>query len=211
MPTPVQSDLDFSGSRILNLPSPIDLGQPLIYDGPPFRSGADLMIAQAQLAPTTVAQVANTIRAFPFRVNKTVTVTQLRVEVTTLLAAATFRLGLYSDNGQAYPGALLAGSDTIAFDASAVGVKPVQTFAPPIVLKPGLYWLAVNNSGTPTLRGVAVGAIDPVLGHNPIGGASSNYTGYSAALAFGALPATFPIGAGLLGNIAAPAAMFRVQ
>jgi hypothetical protein len=211
MPIPVESSLEFSdGSRIFGLPSAIAAGQALTYDGPAYRSGADITIAMTAIAPTTIAQTAATLRAFPFRLRKTVTLTQVRIEVTTLLAAATFRLGLYSDNGVAYPDALLSGSDAGAFDASTAGVK-AQTFASPIALAPGLYWLAVNNSGAPTLRGVASTAIDPVLGHNALGGTNSSYTGYSIALAFGALPATFPSGAGVLSNGTAPLAMFRSQ
>jgi Collagen triple helix repeat (20 copies) len=178
--------------------------------GTAYRSGSDVTLAMSQAASVTTAQFANTLRAFPWRVHKPITLTQLRAEVSTLLASSSFRLGLYEDNGSGYPGALVAGSDVSAFDSSTAGVKP-NIFAAPITLAAGLYWVAINNSGTPTLRGISVAAIDPVLGFNPAGGTSCNYTCLSIAQAYGAMPNAFPAGATPAANVSAPLAMFRVR
>ena len=78
-----------------------------------------------------------------------------------------------------------------------------------ITLNPGSYFLAINNSGAPTLRTIPITGLSAALGYLPTGGANSFTTGWAVASAFGALPATYPAGA-TLSNFAAPATMFRV-
>jgi hypothetical protein len=174
------------------------------------RSGIDLTIACNQLAPTTGAQTANSLRVFPWKVHRAVTLTAVRAEVTTLIAATTFRLGIYADNGSAYPGALVAGSDVTTLDSAATGVK-VNTFASAITLSPGLYWVAINNSGAPTLRAVGLGAIENVLGAAVSMGANLAITGWSVTQPYAALPSAFPVNATILLNTVAPYTLFRVQ
>jgi len=211
MPRIGNTDLG-SASRITNLPSATANGHPMVFQQIPalYRSGTDITAAVNQLAPGTVAQVANTLRASPLWIRKTVTFVAFRLEVTTLVAATTCRLGLYTDNGSGYPSTLVTNSDVGTIDTATTGVK-TSTFSSAITLTPGLYWIAWNSNGAATVRSIAVGAIDSTLGSNPAGGATSTYTAWTVALTYGALPSTFTGGGTLLTNTAIPRAMLRVQ
>lgn len=173
----------------------------------PVRPSLNLTIAATQIAPTTQIQSANALRAFPWHLKKLVTISGFRQEVSTLIAGTTFRLALYADNGSAYPGAIILNTDLGTYDSATAGMR---TATPPsaLALSPGWYWLAVNNSGAPTLRAVSAGAIDNILGSQGGGGTNSQVTGWTISQAYGPMPATFPSGATLLANIAAPWTMF---
>jgi hypothetical protein len=175
----------------------------------PLRSGLDLSIANNQSTLVPTAQVAANLRAFPWLLRRPVTIIAMRSEVTTLIATSTYRLGIYADNGSAYPGALVTNSDVGAIDSSTAGVK-VSTFASLITLSPGLYWSAINCSAAPTLRSIPVGAIENILGCAPTGGNTAPFTGWSIAQTYAALPVIFPAGAGLLTSNA-PMVLFKVQ
>ena len=54
-------------------------------------------------------------------------------------------MGIYSDNGTGYPAYLIGGSDVGTVSGASTGVKP-NTFASPITLPAGLYWLASQCS-----------------------------------------------------------------
>lgn len=176
----------------------------------PVRSGLQITAACNQLAPGTQALSANVLRAFPWRVKNSVTLSSLRSEVTTLVAATTYRLGIYADNGSAYPGTLVTNSDTGTFDGATAGVK-TASFASALLLRPGWYWIAVNSNGAPTLRALSVGAIENLLGVQGALGTNSTFTGWTIAQTFAALPSAFPASATLLANTLAPLAAFAVQ
>jgi hypothetical protein len=176
----------------------------------PIRSGLQICAAVNQLAPGTQALTANVLRAFPWRLKSAVTLGAIRSEVSTLVAATTYRLGLYADNGAAYPGSLITNSDTGTFDAATGGVK-TASFTAAIVLQPGWYWVAVNSNGAPTLRSIAVGAIENLLGVQGSLGTNSTFTGWTIAQTYAALPSVFPAGATLLVNTLAPLAAFTTQ
>lgn len=95
----------------------------------------------------------NVVRVMPFVVPNRVTITRLGAEVTVAGAAGSlFRLGIYADNGNTFPGALVLDAGTIPGDSATVQELTVSK-----ALKPGLYWVggAVQggSSGTqPTLR-----------------------------------------------------------
>lgn len=171
-----------------------------------FRSGNYYSLAIAQSAHATLAHIANTLRVWPWIISEPVILNEVRLEVTTLIAASIIRMGLYSDNGAIYPGSLIISSD---FDAATTGVKTVSFAGSPITLKPGLYWLATNSNAAPLCRSVAVAAIAPVLGVSASMGTNGGNTNFSIAQAFGALPATFPGGAATQTNNTAPAAIWR--
>jgi hypothetical protein len=212
MGIPNLSDLIFDGiAKIKGLPAAAASGEAVNFEqlARVYRSGSDYTIANNQLTPSTGALTANTIRAYPWRVTKKIIITAVRCEVTTLVAGATFRLGLYTDNN-GYPNALVAGSDVATLDGATLGVR-LNTFASAITLLPGIYWLAVNSSAAPTLRAILPASIESILGVNPAGGATSQYTGWTVGATFAALPATYPAAAALNQNSSAPMAMFRIQ
>jgi hypothetical protein len=171
-----------------------------------------MTIGVVSAAPTTQTMAVSTIRAWPWEVRKSITLSQLRQEITTLFAGGSIRLALYADDGAGYPAAIIANSDIGAIDASTTGLKGPFNFASNIVLPAGLYWLACNSSSvTIAVRAVPVAALINVLGHNPTSAAAGNqYVGWSIAATYGAMPATFPAAAGRMTNVNAPNTMFTV-
>lgn len=131
------------------------------------------------------AATLNQLRAYPYPISSPTTIDALVVEVTVAGGAgAVTRLGIYSDNGSTYPGALLAEAGTA--DTTGTGVKPVALAR---TLQPGLYWLAgVNQVAAATIRCLGGGGGSPLVGGNDIAGP---WMGYVEAGVSGALPATF--------------------
>lgn len=150
-------------------------------------------------AMTTGAGTVNVLRAIPYIVSKTTTVDQMAINVTTVGAGGTgnARVGIYADNGNNYPGALVV--DAGAAVTTSTGVKTFTTGLP-VTLDPGLYWLAYvhdNATTAPTMRALAVGSIPPVLGT----GSTLPLTpslGWSVAFTYAALPATFTAGGAVI-------------
>jgi hypothetical protein len=185
-----------------------------VSDGQPpgqrvYRTGTGATLAANESVTTTVALAANVIRAYPWEVKAPLGVSSVSSEVLTAVASTSYRFGIYSDTGALYPSSLIANSDAVAFDSSAAVVRS-QSLAANILLLPGIYWLAVKCNGTPSVRAIPVSAIPPLLGHNPAQGANSQRTAYTIGETFGAMPATFPAGATILNNNAAPLATWTV-
>lgn len=138
---------------------------------------------------------ANSIRAFPFFIPKTVKFDRIAIRVTTAGTGAVprARLGVYDDNGSVYPGKLVLDAGEV--NVSANGIKELVI---DVTLKTGkLYWLSLIGQDTTSL---AVGAI-------PSGDALATFLGWDASLAgtpplgyavnqaYGLLPADYPAGA----------------
>lgn len=124
-------------------PSDVGLPVPLIFGSwqLPFMAIAN--------ASTSVAQ-AGSITYLPFLVTRAITLMEIAIYVSTG-AAGSATLGAYDSAVGGMPGTLIA-SGNVA-DMSTVGVKSVAVGA---ALAPGLYWLAYNPTGTPTVQGVAL-------------------------------------------------------
>lgn len=133
---------------------------------------------------TTVVQTLNFLALNTFTVDKAATFDRISLEVTTGVATAVHRLGIYSatrTNG--YPDALILDAGTI--DASTTGIKEITIS---LRLSPGLYWLgAVPQTAVGTVRGRA--APNPLCGQST--GGNANVTHYGQASITGALPANF--------------------
>ena len=144
--------------------------------------------------PTTASPTTTTLAVTPFIVGKTSQYDKIQAEVTTLLAASTCHLGVYSDNGTGYPASLIAGSDVGTISGASTGVQ-TNTFGTPIKLESGLYWLASQCSTATTLvlRAIPSTAIPDVMGEISTMGASANTgIGWTATNTYGALPNAFP-------------------
>lgn len=158
--------------------------------------------AMSALAPNTVLSVITTLRASPWIVPHTITIDKIQAEISTAASptSTTCRIGIYTDNGNAYPDALVAGSDVGTFTTTAT-VK-TNTFGSPITLHEGLHWLSYTcgTAGTtqPTWRALTAGSIPPVLGVTSVMGTNNGGNGYTVAFTFAALPQTFPAGATVL-------------
>ncbi|MCX6799800.1 MAG: hypothetical protein NT091_01495, partial [Candidatus Falkowbacteria bacterium] len=94
---------------------------------------------------TTGSPAINTINVTPFIVSKTTTIDQMAINVTTLGAGSTPRVGIYADDGNNYPGSLVVDAGTQS--GASTGVKTYTTNLP-VTLEPGLYWLAYIVNGT---------------------------------------------------------------
>ena len=143
--------------------------------------------------PVTISPSATLLIATPFTLGNTAKIDQISIEVSTLVAGSTCRMGIYSDNGTDYPAFLVVGSDVGTVSGASTGVK-TNTFTPPITLHAGLYWLS-SQCSTPTtilLRGIPAAAVPNVIGILSTMGATAAGTGWSATNTFGALPHAFP-------------------
>lgn len=138
---------------------------------------------------TTRSVGVDSIRTTPLIVPRATTFDRIAVEVTTLAAGASARLGIYNDDGAGYPGSLVLDAGTVS--VATTGVKAITI---DLKLAKGLYWCALVSDGAPTVRGV-VALLTPIGVLS--GGGGGWQTGYYKAQTYGALPDPFPGGAGI--------------
>lgn len=135
------------------------------------------------------AMVQDRLVAAPFLVTKQRAFTAVALHVSTAVAATSVRVGIYDDDGSAYPGALK--QEFGALDSATAGIKEI-VLGTALDLAPGLYWLAaVAQGGAPSVYSctqhhtlswlVSAAAVDSNL--PPVG--------YIQAGVTGALPANF--------------------
>jgi hypothetical protein len=138
----------------------------------------------------TASVVANTLYVMPFPLTRVTTFTKIQINVTTGGAGSSARIGIYYDNGNQYPGALVTGSDVGALTTTITGVQ-TNTFVSAITLQPGLYWLAfVCNATAPVIIGFTLGNTPAILGIDS-GLGTAPGLGWSVAFTFAALPTPF--------------------
>lgn len=144
-------------------------------------------------ALTTLALTANTIWGIPFVPSKDCSLDTILIEVTTLGASSSARVGIYTGDGNLHPLTLVAESTTGAVSTATTGVKTFS-FSTPVVLKGGTtYWVALTNNATaPTVRAVPVAAGIGILGFSSALGAASPGFCWRSTFTFAALPGTFP-------------------
>lgn len=160
-------------------------------------------------AGTTFTTADNMLYAIPFIVPVPIRLDRIAVNVTTACSnAVPGRLGIYRDDGNLYPGALV-------LDAGNTGnwnATGVQALTIDVTLQPGLYWLVVGTQAMGTtkavLRAIALGSFPPILGISSGLGTAWN-TFYSVSWTYGSLPSTFPTGASA-GTSAPPAIFVRL-
>jgi hypothetical protein len=124
------------------------------------------------------------------------------------------RVGIYADNGNGYPGALILDAGQLAGDVVAVSELAVG----PLAIPAGWYWLGgvvqLVVTTTPTIRTIAAPAL-PASWVFPLGTgiptAGSTTGCYSIGGFSAALPATFPGGAGVGGTTTVPRLILKVQ
>jgi hypothetical protein len=116
-----------------------------------------LSSAVSALALGTLAGAAGRLDFVPFIPDRNITINQLEARVTTLLAASTFKLGLYASDANGLPTTLLETSGDLS--AAALAVLQYNLPANRTLTAGTVYWLAVHHSSTPTLQAIAVGAL----------------------------------------------------
>jgi hypothetical protein len=164
---------------------------------------AGLTIQQIALLTSTTAVAVNTLWAMPFVVQRPTKFDTISAEVTTAGASSNLRLGIYRDNGNLYPGALIFDSGNIS--GATTGVKDSTITASLQILQPGLYWLTYEHSATaPQIR------ILPGSGYlslwPPLLGTTIPGYAYSVAHTVGALPNPYTAGGTLRTAVSAAAA-----
>ena len=154
-----------------------------------YAAGAFILPQVNATALTTVAGAANRFEAVPFIPSHNMTVNELALEVTTLLAASQFRLGIYADNGATAPGSLIIGTGLL--DSAATGYK-TEVIANTALAAGTLYWLVTLISSTQTFRGVALAAAYPFSA--PAVTATANFSVQRGTSTFASgLPASAPV------------------
>lgn len=112
---------------------------------------AGLMRQDIALLTSTTGPTVNTLYAMPFIVARTTKFDTISCEVTSSGAGSEIRLGIYRDNGNLYPGALIF--DTGDILGTSTGVKDVTITSSLQIFQPGMYWLTYENSATvPQIR-----------------------------------------------------------
>lgn len=154
-----------------------------------------LLGSNSNNAITSGAVTANTLYGIPFIApTRGATLDRLGFNVVTLLAGNA-RVGLYSATSDTnlYPNALVVDGGGISTGSGGVKSATISQ-----VLTPGaLYWAVYLGDAAPSVRTHQGGTATNILGFDsslPNGGTR----GISVAQAYGALPATFPVGAALV-------------
>jgi hypothetical protein len=174
---------------------------------------AYLMNALGGMAVTTQVLASNVFRCAAFFINRTVTINELRFNVTgagsagsrTWVAIYTNILGA---DGTDSPGALVATTTEQLSDAAGVKIVAIT----PVVLTPGIYWAAYNCNevGTePTVRAPNQGSL-PLLGVTSGLGTNVQCVMKTVGLTYSATaPATAPTGLVLVANASLPLLAMR--
>ena len=134
--------------------------------------------------PNTIGNFAGAIFYIPISVSKTMTLTDLRMEVTAGVAASNIRLAIYNDNNGA-PSTLL--DQSTAISSAVIGQKD-YTLVSPITIQASdqKFWLAVQAS----VNGVGLRSSASGVCLNLLAGSGGTGVMSYEIQAFGAFPAT---------------------
>jgi len=155
----------------------------------PYPKGRYLVNPFSSVPSTsTAAAAANRLYASPFPITQLRTADRIGFFNTSALAGKKGRLGIYSDNGFAYPGALLLDAGEV--DLTTAAQKDIAISQ---TLPPALYWLALVMDSNPGIYRVPNNSLS-IVGHtNAQGGRASWYHAFNYA----ALPDPYPTAAPL--------------
>lgn len=163
----------------------------------PFTGGVksfhDLIRANGG-TPSSGSYTVDTLRAYPFQVQKAVTIANFAAAVTAGVATSVFRFGIYASTSELAPGTLLFDSGSLSGAAIATLVVAVPGG---LTLQPNrIYWLAqLQGVAAPTMSRPPVDSIETCnyVGVNQAGIPATVFWGVTpGAFAFAALPNPFP-------------------
>jgi len=137
---------------------------------------------------TSAGFAINSLRAMPYVIGVDQSVDRIRINVSTLAVGGLARLGLYSDDGSGYPGALLQEGEV---DCSSTGLKEL-VIAQNLFRTSKRVWIAMNINSA--LNGFTFINSAPCLLGSPSTGIVVNHI-YRVASAYGAMPANYPAAA----------------
>lgn len=150
---------------------------------PPGYNDYHVPYAVGGTAGTTLTLTANRIYWIPFLVDRSVSITEIAINVTTA-ATGTAYVGIYNSNSQFQPNQLIWISSGL--DTGTTGVK-VATNNLPLTLNPGVYWFGFVCSAAAVIRAIALAA-SRSLALPSLGTANLNYWYTSGS----SLPSTAP-------------------
>jgi hypothetical protein len=169
----------------------------------PAPAAGQYMLPLSQGSASTSVTLGNgTLRLGPWVLERTLTIDRIGGEITAAgEAGSVLRLGIYSDNGNAYPNALLLDGGTIDGTSATTQVATVS-----LTLAPGLYWIGgavqAAPSSQPTVRIASNPTIPLALGLGTgLPGASTSAVGFSQTSVTGALPSTFSASVSSTGSV----------
>jgi hypothetical protein len=146
----------------------------------------------------------NILHAIPYISPIPRTVTRIAIQIVTAVAGNA-RLGIYQDGGGIYPGSRILDAGEVA--TGTTGLREI-TGLNVSLLANTLYWLAlVTNASGPVVSAMTAGQAWPLLGY----GATLHTSGgnaWSVSFTYGALPATYPTGGGVMAGNAIKIAIF---
>ena len=151
------------------------------------------------------ALTAARMYAMPFICPKAITLDRIGVYVSTL-STTTARLGIYADNGNCYPGALVLDAGTI--DVTTTGAKTITINQ--ALSANSLYWLVIICAATPAIYCIPVAGVINVLGTSNALGTAQN-AGLYVSQTYGTLPSTFPASPTMITAAPIPAIFVRLS
>jgi len=156
-----------------------------------MRSGHYYPTVATTSLTTSGATGNGTMRTTPFYVPRALTLSRITAEVTAAGdAASVVRLGIYADDGNGYPGALVLDAGTIPGNVTGAAEIIINQ-----ALSPGLYHIATVVQGVtttqPTLRTINAVTAPAVSYGTALPGGGTWGVGYKQTGVTGALPANF--------------------
>jgi hypothetical protein len=158
-------------------------------------AGRYLFLGTANTIDTSSGLTNGLLRLAPWYLTAPLTIDRIGGDIATAGdAGSKVRLGVYADNGNAYPGALLLDAGQIAGDSATV--QDVSAFTGPFTFPAGLVWVGgVVQSVTttqPTVRiTTTVYPPVPIVATSSLPSAGTTTVGYAQSGVTGALPSTF--------------------
>lgn len=151
---------------------------------------SNLVVEEANRAITL-----DNLRSYPFIIPQRCNITRIGVRVTTGAAGAQIRVGIYDDDGNLYPDALIVDGGIVSGVGAAIVLATVD-----VNLNPGIYHLVdiVDRNG------VTMACPNPANQISPVWDPQVGSGGWLAAYTFAALPATFPAGGSLDADVPSP-------
>lgn len=184
----------------------------------PARTGEWYSMSGVVLAAGTAAGTAGLLTCHPIPLKAGTTLDRIGVSHNaTPTASEVARLGIYSDTGNGYPGALLLDAGTVDLSTAGSTSVPKAATISQTITTSGIYWLACARQGPSAL---AVLVVPNAASTAPLGlpwaPTSATYErsmGYSQTGVVGALPANFTATVTKITNATAtmPLVFVRVQ
>lgn len=187
----VKIESDGANWQVIARPTPSAIGYYMLRNSTNDRKYvAGMSVINAALSTSTTSPAANTLFAMPLVVPKTTKFDIISFAVTTT-GVANAHAGIYRDNGNCYPGALIF--DTGDIDCSTGTIKNTTITSSLQIFQPDLYWLAWEVSAATIQVRIIPGNSTQIaiLGFGTNMTAAQPGYGYQVSHTYGAMPDPF--------------------